>query len=229
MTVRTPSAPPPAAELGAVAVGAQVGGLVLAAGYLLGFVQGPVIAVVGGLALIAFGRAVFLDRGWAAISGVAIAVLAGALGVGALRWDAIELRALRGAQAVLGPTVVVGPVRVAAAAWLGVAAVVIAGIVLLSAPVGRGRSAIAARIVEGLVIGLAGATVFWGPAIPDGLDFGEIALRVGSWILATLAFAVPIVGLSFLASKAPVVLHWVLLVLAGGLARTGAVVLGTVL
>ena len=92
MVARAPSAPPQVAELGALAVGAQVAGVILAAGYLLGLVQGPVIAVVGGLALIAFGRAVFLDRAWAAVTGVAIAVLAGALGVGALRWDALELK-----------------------------------------------------------------------------------------------------------------------------------------
>ena len=215
--------------MGALAVGAQVAGVILAAGYLLGLVQGPVIAVVGGLALIAFGRAVFLDRAWAAVTGVSIAVLAGALGVGALRWDAIELRALRGAQAVLGPTVLVGPVRVSAAAWLGLAAVVIAGVVLLSAPMGTGRAALAARIIEGLVIGLAGATVFWGPAIPDGLDFGEVVPKVGIWVLATLAIAAPMVGLSFIAAKAPMPLKWALLVLAAALAVTGAVLLGTVL
>ena len=229
MVARAPSAPPQVAELGALAVGAQVAGVILAAGYLLGLVQGPVIAVVGGLALIAFGRAVFLDRAWAAVTGVAIAVLAGALGVGALRWDAIELRALRGAQAVLGPTVLVGPVRVSAAAWLGLAAVVIAGVVLLSAPVGTGRTALAARIIEGLVIGLAAATVFWGPAIPDGLDFGELVPKVGVWVLATLAIAVPVVGLSFVAAKAPMPLRWALLALAAALAVTGAVLLGTVL
>lgn len=229
MSVRAPSAPPQVAELGALAVGAQVAGVILAAGYLLGLVQGPVIAVVGGLALIAFGRAVFLDRAWAAVTGVAIAVLAGALGVGALRWDAIELRALRGAQAVLGPTVLVGPVRVSAAAWLGLAAVVIAGVVLLSAPVGTGRTALAARIIEGLVIGLAAATVFWGPAIPDGLDFGELVPKVGVWVLATLAIAAPVVGLSFVAAKAPTPLRWALLGLAAALAVTGAVLLGTVL
>ena len=229
MSVRAPSAPPQVAELGALAVGAQVAGVILAAGYLLGLVQGPVIAVVGGLALIAFGRAVFLDRAWAAVTGVAIAVLAGALGVGALRWDAIELRALRGAQAVLGPTVLVGPVRVSAAAWLGLAAVVIAGVVLLSAPVGTGRTALAARIIEGLVIGLAGATVFWGPAIPDGLDFGELLPKIGIWVLATLALAAPMVGLSFIAAKAPMPLRWALLALAAALAVAGAVLLGTVL
>jgi hypothetical protein len=229
VTARAPSAPPQVAELGALAVGAQVAGVILAGGYLLGLVQGPVIAVVGGLSLIAFGRAVFLDRAWAAVTGVAIAVLAGALGVGALRWDALELRALRGAQAVLGPTVLVGPVRVSAAAWLGLAAVVIAGVVLLSAPVGTGRTALAARIIEGLVIGLAGATVFWGPAIPDGLDFGDLVPKFGVWVLATLAIAVPVVGLSFVAAKAPMPLRWALLALAAALALTGAVLLGTVL
>ena len=226
---RPPSAPPPAAELGAVAVGAQAAGVVLAGGYLLGLVQGPVIAVVGGLALIAFGRAVFLDRAWAAVTGVAIAVLAGALGVGALRWDAIELRALRGAQAVLGPTVLVGPIRVSVAAWLGLAAIVIAGVVLLSAPVGKGRPALAARAIEGIVIGLAAATVFWGPAIPDGLDLGATAAAVGEWGLVTGAVAVPVVGLSFVAAKAPMALRWALLVLAGALAATGAALVGSVL
>jgi hypothetical protein len=187
-----------------------------------------VIAVVGGLALMSFGRAVFLDRVWATVTGVAIAVLAGALGVGALRWDAIELRALRGAQAVLGPTVLVGPIRVAAAAWLGAVAVMIAGSVLLSAPIGKGRVAIAARSVEGVVIGLAVSTVFWGPAIPDGLAFGELARRVGEWVLVTIVVAVPVVGLSFVIARAPMAVRWVLLIVAGGLATAGAVLVGSV-
>ena len=105
----------------------------------------------------------------------------------------------------------------------------IAGVVLLSAPVGTGRTALAARIIEGLVIGLAGATVFWGPAIPDGLDFGEMVPKVGIWVLATLAIAAPMVGLSFIAAKAPMPLRWALLALAAALAVTGAVLLGTVL
>ena len=219
----------PAAELGAVAVGAQVAGVVLAGGYLLGLVQGPVMGLVGGLALIAFGRAVFLERAWAALTGAALAVLAGAMGVGALRWDAIELRALRGAQAVLGPTVLVGPIRVAVAAWLGLAAVVIAGVVLLSAPIGKGRAAIVARALEGLVLGLAAATVFWGPAIADGLSFGSTLARVGGWALVAVAIALPMVALSFVAAKAARPLHWVLLILAGVLAIAGAVLVGSVL
>ncbi|MGH2753007.1 MAG: hypothetical protein ACRDLB_01110, partial [Actinomycetota bacterium] len=166
---------------------------------------------------------------WAALTGVAIAVTAGALGVGALRWDAIELRALRGAQAVLGPTLLVGPPRAAAAAWLGLGAVVIAATVLLAAPVGHGRVALGVRIAEGLVVGLAGATVFWGPSIPDGLGAGELAGRIGIWALATIAVAGPIVALSFVVAKAPLALRWTLLVLAGALATAGAALMGSVL
>ncbi|MDQ3940307.1 MAG: hypothetical protein M3238_03035, partial [Actinomycetota bacterium] len=103
-------------------VGTRTAGAVIVAGYLTGLVPGPIVAVVGGLALITFGRVVFVDRISSAVAAAALAVIAGALGIGALRWGTLELAGLVGAQSVLGPTVLVGPTAAAVAAGVALVA-----------------------------------------------------------------------------------------------------------
>ncbi|MGH2693430.1 MAG: hypothetical protein ACRDJJ_01315, partial [Actinomycetota bacterium] len=56
----------------------RAAGLVIALGYLLGLVPGPLVAVVGGLALVTFGRGLLCRRGDEAVAGAALAVVAGA-------------------------------------------------------------------------------------------------------------------------------------------------------
>lgn len=161
----------------AFSVGARAAGIVIALGYLVGLVDGPIVAVVGALGLVALGRAIALSRVQAPAAGLAFAILAGALGVAALRWGALGLTSLRGAQAVLGPTVTVGPPAVAAAAGVaGLAAAAAAGI-WLSDPSPRGRAAVVLHALEIAVAAFAIATAFWGPALVPG--DGE---RTLSWV-----------------------------------------------
>lgn len=155
----------------AFASGTRAAGAVIALGYLLGFVPGPVVAVVGGLALITYGRALLLARIPAALEGVAVAVVAGALGIGALRWEALGLAELRGVQAVLGPTVLVGPTQVAVATGVAAGAALVALAVWLSAPWPKTRFGLAWSALEAVVGALAIVTVFFDPA-ESGLGGG---------------------------------------------------------
>ncbi|MDQ3983467.1 MAG: hypothetical protein M3271_12375, partial [Actinomycetota bacterium] len=93
---------PAAGSRGGWGAGARVAGTVVALGYLLGFVRGPVVAVLGGLALVTLGRCAYSSPPDDLAFGGALAALAVALGVGALRWGALDLGDLRGAQSVLG-------------------------------------------------------------------------------------------------------------------------------
>ncbi|MDQ3952424.1 MAG: hypothetical protein M3279_05600, partial [Actinomycetota bacterium] len=97
-----------AASLRGWGAGARVAGAVVALGYLLGLVQGPLLAVAGGLALVTLGRSAGARGSDDLVFGGALAVLVGALQVGGLRWETLDLAELRGAQAVLGPALLVG-------------------------------------------------------------------------------------------------------------------------
>lgn len=148
----------------AFASGTRAAGIVIALGYLLGVVAGPVVAVVGGLALITYGRSLLLMRIPAAIAGGAIAVIAGSLGVGALRWQALELVELRGAQAVLGPTLLVGPTQVAVAVGIAAAAALVALAMWLSEPWPTARAGYVWSALEAVLVALAIVTVFFDPS-----------------------------------------------------------------
>lgn len=148
----------------AFASGTRAAGLVIGLGYLFGLVAGPVVAVVGGLALITYGRSLLLMRIPTAIAGGAIAVIAGSLGVGALRWQALELVELRGAQAVLGPTVLVGPTQTAVAVGIAAGAALVALAVWLSAPWPAARAGYVWSALEAGLVALAIVTVFFDPS-----------------------------------------------------------------
>jgi hypothetical protein len=143
----------------------RAAGVVIALGYLLGLVPGPVVAVVGGLALVTFGRGLLCRRGDEALAGAALAVIAGALGVAALRWETLDLAAIRGVQAVLGPTVLVEPSAAATAAWLGASGGTVAMGAWLSVVRPSSASGWLWWALEGVVGALALVTVFWGPAL----------------------------------------------------------------
>jgi hypothetical protein len=184
-----------AASTGAVASGSRAAGIVFTLGYLLGLVPGPVVAAVGGLALITFGRSLLLERRAATLAAGALAVVAAALGVGALRWGTLDLVELRGVQAVLGPTLWVGPQQVALASGIA------AGGALLALGV---WSALGPRLdrgdrvwlsLEGLVAVLAVVTVFLDPVRLLGDRSPSGFVELSSWAGAALVAGLLVLGM----------------------------------
>jgi hypothetical protein len=200
-----------------LSAGTRAAGLVVALGYLLGLVPGPLVAAVGGLALITFGRALLVDRAGELRAGASLALLAGAVGVAALRWGTLQLSEVRGVQAVLGPTVMVEPSVVATACWLAAGGAVLALGVWLATARSDGRLGFALWTLEGIAGALVIVTVFWGPTL--GTDVG---VELGTWALATIAALVPagLLGL-YLPHRRPL-LGWVVLVIAGAAIGAGA-------
>lgn len=185
--------------------GARVAGSVLALGYLLGLVRGPLVAVVGGLALLTLGRCAAAAGSDDLLLGGALAVIAGALQVGGLRWETLDLAQLRGAQAVLGPTLLVGPQAAGAAAWLAALAAV-AALSAWLATARRGDEGLGGRLVHGfwVVEAVVGAfaivTVFWGGSVPRGsFGGGGGAVAILQWAVSVAAVAAAaIAGATFL-------------------------------
>jgi hypothetical protein len=205
----TEEAEAPSPFLEPVAVGLRAAGIVIALAYLSGLVPGPLLAAVGGLALVTYGHALLLERSPSLLTGTAFAVIVIALAAGALRWSTLDLAELRGVQAVLGPTVLVektgsdlpllGPI----AAWVAASAGVIAMAVWLRFPRGEAWFSLVPWAGEMIVAGLALATVFWGPAavaLGSG-DTATIASELGRWALVTLIVALPAAALSFLLAR----------------------------
>ena len=162
----------------AASIAARVAGAVTALGFLLGVVDGPIVAVVGALALIAFGRSLVTPPGTELIGPLAFAVVAGSTGVVALRWSSLDLAAIRGVQAVLGPTVAVGPTEVAAAIGVALAAGVLAAGLWLADDLPGGALGPRWRWVERATAGLVLATLFAGPEVAD-------VVEASTWIAAT--------------------------------------------
>lgn len=142
----------------------RTAGAVIALGHLLGFVSGPVVAVVGGIALMTFGRNLLVVHRAAAIAGAALAVLGGALGIAALRWGALDLGDIRGVQSVLGPTVLVGPTQAAVATGVAAGGATLALAVWATSPWPRRLGEATWWAGETLVVALAITTVFIDPA-----------------------------------------------------------------
>jgi hypothetical protein len=174
----------------AVAAVARAGGLVLALGYLTGLVGGPLAAAVAGLALITFGRCLRMDRIDQALAAAGLAVVAGALGITALRWGSMELAELRSVQAVLGPTILVGPETTAVAVIVAAVAATLALALWVAALPVRGFGAWAWTGLETLAMALALVTAFWGPKVLLGLDGvpdSEVVDSVAGWAAASAA------------------------------------------
>ena len=186
-----PSAPYPIRVLAAFSCATRVAGTVIALGYLTGLVRGPLVVVVGALGLITFGNALLLNRRDAAAAAAALAVVAGALGIGALRWQTLDLQRLRGAQAVLGPSIWVGPPEAAIACGIGLAACVVALAVWLLLPIGRPRLYWVWMGVELVIASLAAVTVFADPAYSalGGAGAGAALIAFALW-----AVVVAVVG-----------------------------------
>jgi len=171
----------------------RIAAVVVAAPFLLGLLDGSL--VVPAAALVAAGCARLADRESNRVFQAAAAlVFGGAVAVGAARWEVFSLEDLRGLQAVLGPSVAVGPEEAAAALALAAGA----GAVSLGLWLGAPRRA-ELWTAEAVTASLLLVTVFGGAALP-GLgapgSFGRLLLWVGSTL------AVMVVGISIAAWSA---------------------------
>jgi hypothetical protein len=185
---------------------ARAGGLVLALGYLTGLVSGPLVAAVGGLALNTFGRSFRMDRKGQALAAAGLAVIAGALGIAALRWGTLELAELRSVQAVLGPTVLVGPEPAAIAAIIATVAASLALCLWVAALPVQGFLGWVWTGLETLSMALALVTAFWGPKILLGsgdVPSWEVLASLGPWAAAAVGVTFVGVGGGLLARMLP--------------------------
>ncbi|MDP9067673.1 MAG: hypothetical protein M3N53_04890 [Actinomycetota bacterium] len=191
------------ASAAAFSTATRVAGIVIALGYLLGLVGGPVVAVVGALGLMTYGRSVLVAQRAAIVTGAALAVMAGALGVAALRWGALDLGALRGVQSVLGPTLLVGPVQSAVATTTAAAAAMGALAVWLAAPWPESRVEISWALAEGAVGAFAIVTVFFDPARSAfaGGDAASIGIEIARWVGAVVIVTAVTGGAAWLLHK----------------------------
>lgn len=209
------------------ATGTRVAGAVLMLGYLSGLVPGAIVSLVGGLALITFGRALLLDRGATAVSGAALAITAGALGIAALRWGTLSLGSLVGAQSVLGPTILVGPEASAVASGVALGAALVASAAWAVEPSGVDRASRIWAGFEGVLAVLAAALVFAAPGTGGGVaelfsEPAEIALTAAVVAIGT---GVIVMAPRLLASRK---LRWVLLgVSAVAVAASASIVAGS--
>jgi hypothetical protein len=195
----------------------RVAGSVLAFAYLLGLVPGPLVSVVGGLALVTLGRALLLPDINARRSVLSLAVLAGALGVGALRWGTLDLPELRGVQAVLGPSILIGPEAAAVACGLALAGGLLGLGAWLLEPRPVTRPDYVWAGLEVALGSLALVTVFVDPArsVLQGAGLGLAVLEIARW-LGAVAVAVAIVfASSILQARLSDRWRWVVLGLAG--------------
>ena len=209
------------------ATGTRVAGAVLIVGYLSGLVPGQVVSLVGGLALITFGRMLLLDRSETAVAGAALAVVAGSLGISALRWGTLSLDGLVGAQSVLGPTILVGPQAPATSSAVALAAAIVATAAWSTQPAGVDRTSRVWGRAEAILAVLAATLVFAAPGSGGGIgalleDPAELALPAGA--IAAGAAAV-VLAPRFLGSRRA---RWVVLGACGvAVAGAAAVVAGS--
>ncbi|MFN2389127.1 MAG: hypothetical protein ABR575_05905 [Actinomycetota bacterium] len=169
-------------RLEAFSAGARAAGSVLCLGYLLGLVDGPLVGVLGGLALMTLGSGCVRSREDRGVTLGALAVAAIALGIGALRWGSVALAEIKGAQAVLGPGVVVGPPLLALASGLAGAASLVAAAVWVAGNVPPDRGESGPIQADAVLVALALVTVFWPPAAGSpgaGAHLAAFALWVG--------------------------------------------------
>lgn len=208
----------------AVSVATRAAGAVVALGYLCGIVPGPVVAVVGGMALMTYGRNLLLAKRPAIICGAALAVVGGALGIAALRWGALDLGDIRGVQSVLGPTVLVGPTQAAVATGVAAVAASVALAVWCSRPWPRTRMQTIWWGLELVIGALAIATVFLDPA-QSALGAGgaaEVAIQLARWVAAIAAVGVVVAGAAWLLQRSAELWRLVAVAAAGAAVMTSA-------
>ena len=205
----------------------RVAGVVIALGFLVGLVPGPLAAALGGIGLITFGRLILSEARWTAVGVIGFGVVALAAIAGSLRWGTSSLDAIRGVQAVLGPTLAVEPQEAAIGAGLAAGGGTLGLALWLGASSSSGVWRFLWSCLEAIVVALLLATCFWGPAVAVSTDggAGEVARDVGGWAAAVLAAAVPAVGLSLLSRRLRTVWAWVALAVAVAAVVAGAVLI----
>lgn len=171
-----------------LAVGLAAAGATVALGYLLGLVQGPLVAVAGGIALMTVGRGLGRASRETAMLCAAFLVLAGGWNVVAMRWSSLMVDDLRGAQGVLGPTLLVGPAEIVVGLATAAGGCLVALAVWAASPPIGGR-AVWVRGIESVPAALATVTVFWGPAIAGAPPETLAAWGGGVALLALIATA----------------------------------------
>jgi hypothetical protein len=196
----------------------------MAAGYLTGLTPGPLVSVIGALALVTFGRLLAAERPDALRNATALAIVAAALGVGALRWGTLDLAELRGVQAVLGPSILVGPEAAAIACGMAAAAAVMALGVWIDDPRPVGRIGYVLSGIEAALWSLAVVTVLFDPARSSlqGAGFGEAVLQLLVWVGLTVAATGLAVGVAVLEARLSGRLRWLVLTAAGVLVMVAA-------
>lgn len=197
-------------------VAARVAGIVVALGYLLGIVDGPVLGAVGGLALITLGRGLLTPRSTYLLGIGAFAVLAGASGVIALRWATLDLADLRGLHGVLGPSLAVQPPLMAAACAAAALCGLVATALWLAEPGPTGRGVVWGG--EAAAAGLFMGTLSVGRDVTGVIDLAWWAVA----LVVTAAAAVA--GARFLPAR--VRLMFLLLGASGLLVLAAAVTVG---
>jgi hypothetical protein len=152
-------------------------------------------------------------------------VIALAVSSGALRWGSSSLDAIRGAQAVLGPTLLIEPQEAAIGAGLAAGAGVGALGVWLASHRPVGLASFLLSCAEAVVVALLLATAFWGPAVvaPGAGDTADLAMDVGGWALVVLGATLPAIGLSLLLRRLKPIWSWVAVLVAAAAAVAGAV------
>lgn len=219
-----------AAPLAPFSAAARVAGAVIAMAYLLGLVPGPLVTVVGGLALITFGRALLLPLLPSARAVLSLAVIAGAVGIGALRWGTLDLAELRGVQAVLGPTVTVGPPAAAIACGIALGAAVVVLAVWFLEPAPGDRTDHVWGGFEVALVALALATIFIDPArsVLHGAGLAIALLEIVRWAGVTAVTAAVALGIARLLRDTGDFVRWVVLGVAGAaVAVAAALIAGT--
>jgi len=128
-----------------------------------------------------------MNRGEQAQACASLAVIAGALGVTGLRWGTLELAEIRSVQAVLGPTLLVGPELEAGATIVTALAAALALALWLASDPGHGVAGRAWTGAETAAAALALVTAFWGPKIltPGSAGGAETAVGALGWVVAT--------------------------------------------
>ena len=210
---------------------ARVAGIVIAGGYLLGLTPGPLVSVIGALGLLTFGRLLSAERPEAIRNGIALAIVAAALGVGALRWGTLDLGELRGVQSVLGPSILVGPPTAALACGAAALGALLALGSWLNDPRPTDRMSYIWSGVEALLWSLAVVTVLFDPARSalHGAGLGAAALDLARWVLATLVAAALAIGAAVLEARLTGRLRWIVLGVAAGLVAGAAGAVASVL
>lgn len=167
-----------------LSLGLGIAGIVAAGAYITGVASGSTIELAGALLLIFVGRVVAGDAGDDVVLGVAAVALAGALAVASLRFATFDLEAIRGAQAVLGPAALVGPLPDAATSILA-ALGGLAATALLAAPGGPWSKVDLVHHAGTATIVLAVVTLVWGPAWAGrGMGAGGALMSTAAWVAA---------------------------------------------